>query len=459
LALRFLAAAAIVVALFGMDVAYSPGAIEAAKPPRACDKVASPLGSNSNPGSLSKPYLTVEKLAGSLSRGETGCLRAGVYQRDVEIRKGGTTTAPITITSYPGERATILGRLYVNDHANNVVFQHLDLDGYNRDRLPSPTVNGDNVVFRDNDVTNRHTSICFLLGSREWGRARGALLDGNRIHNCGQLPASNHHHGIYAEATDNARIVNNWIYDNADRGIQLFPDAHRTYIARNIIDGNGQGVVFSRTSAHNTVEYNVISNPVVRYNLEDFELTGTGNVARRNCLWSTRHAGNPGGLQGEFAVPAIENIIVDPGYVNRAAKDFRLLPGSPCISFQAPHTVEPLVAAKKRKRPVLLWALRSRIRPGGRIRVRAKAPADMLHHAPARALLKVRRDGAWRRAGTMKLRQPDRTAYEVRLRLGKQVRRPSFGRARIPSGRRTLRLRATVRGIGVSNILVVRVGR
>ena len=57
----------------------------------------------------------------------------------------------------------------MTDQANNVVFQQLDLDGYNRARLPSPTVNGDNVVFRDNDVTNRHTSICFLLGSTRVG--------------------------------------------------------------------------------------------------------------------------------------------------------------------------------------------------------------------------------------------------------------------------------------------------
>ena len=57
----------------------------------------------------------------------------------------------------------------VNDRAKNVVFQQLDLDGYNRAILPSPTVNGDNIVFRDNDITNRHTSICFVLGSASTG--------------------------------------------------------------------------------------------------------------------------------------------------------------------------------------------------------------------------------------------------------------------------------------------------
>ena len=345
----------------------------------------------------------------------------------------------------------------MTDQANNVAFQQLDLDGYNRAKLPSPTVNGDNVAFRDNDITNRHTSICFLLGSREWGRARGAVLERNRIHNCGQLPPTNHHHGIYAEATDNARIVNNWIYDNADRGVQLFPDAQRTYVARNVIDGNGEGVVVSRTSSNNVVENNVISNPVVRYNLEDFELTGTGNVARRNCLWSTRHGvGNPGGLPPALAWPAVENIFTDPGFVNRAAKDFRLLPGSPCINFPLIPATPPVAARKKLKRPVRLWAIRPAVRPGGRVRLRAQIPADSAHGASKRALLKIRRDGHWRLVGVMRL---GGTTYGASVRLAKQRAWRRFGRARVWSGRSTLRLRASVKGVGLSNIIVVKVGR
>ena len=105
------------------------------------------------------------------------------------------------------------------------------------------------------------------------------------------LPANNHDHGIYVEASDGAQIVDNWIYDNADRGVQLFPDAQDTYVARNVIDRNGQGVIFSRESSGNVVEHNVISNSRLRWNLEDWELTGTPNVARRNCVWTTRADG------------------------------------------------------------------------------------------------------------------------------------------------------------------------
>ena len=58
------------------------------------------------------------------------------------------------------------GRFRVKDSANFVTVESLDLDGRNSDNLPSPSVYGDDVTFKDNDVTNYHyTAICFLLGS------------------------------------------------------------------------------------------------------------------------------------------------------------------------------------------------------------------------------------------------------------------------------------------------------
>ena len=298
----------------------------------ACDKVASTRGSDRDRGTAARPYATVGKLANSLRPGQTGCLRGGVYRGRVEVRRGGRAGAPTTIRSKPGERATVRGRLWVSNRANHVVFRQLYLDGRNGAKLPSPTVNGNNVVFRDNDVTTRNTTICFVLGSDEYGRARRTVIERNRIHDCGDLPPTNHHHGIYVEASYGARITENWIYDNADRGVQLFPDAQRTYVARNVIDGNGEGVVFARRSANNIVEHNVISNSLVRYNVEDYELTGAGNVVRRNCLWTDRDAGNPS-ISPAIAVAITENIVVDPAYLDRARKDFRLRPGSPCFSY------------------------------------------------------------------------------------------------------------------------------
>jgi Right handed beta helix region len=460
LSLKLLAVtAAVVVAFLGIKVARSTGAIEDIRARGACDKIASPVGSNEFPGTTTRPFATVEKLANSLEPGQTGCLRAGVYDGYVKFMRGGTAGAPITLMSFPGERATVRGRIHVADEANHVVVQQLELDGRNDEDLPSPTINGNHVVFRDNDVTNHNTTICFLLGSTDYGRARNTTIERNRIHNCGALPPTNHHHGVYVGVADGARVIDNWIYDNADRGVQLFPDAQRTYVARNVIDGNGQGVIFSRESSNNTVELNVISNPVVRYNIEDYELSGGGNVARLNCVWSTRHPGNAG-IQPDIEVPVRQNFVTDPGYVSRQAKDFRLQPDSRCKNLPASAVAAVPQPAKERmrRRPVRLRANSSTVRPGQRLRLGAQVEPGGAQTPSRRAVLKLFRGGVWLRVGIMRLRGRSYTAT-VRLARRKRGVWLRFGRTRVAAGRRTLRLRAYVPQARRSNMVLVRVRR
>ena len=329
-----LATAAVIVAA---GVADSPAAT-------SCDKVAAPSGSDSAAGSVAAPYRTAGRLVASLQPGQTGCLRAGTYEQNLTIERGGSAGAPITLSSYPGERATVRGRFRVKDSANFVTVEDLDLDGrQTNDTLPSPSVYGNDVVFRDNDVTNYQTGICFLIGSNDYGRAERVTIEQNRIHNCGVLPAENHHHGIYIEAADNTRVVGNWIYDNSDRGVQMYPDSQGAYIANNVIDGNGQGVSYARQSANNVVEHNVISNSVLRWNIEDWELSGGGNVARLNCVWTTRTGSyaRQGGVMVNPDFTATQNLTADPQFVNRTAKDFRLAAGSPCAALLGGNGTPP----------------------------------------------------------------------------------------------------------------------
>ncbi|MGH2978049.1 MAG: right-handed parallel beta-helix repeat-containing protein, partial [Solirubrobacterales bacterium] len=329
-------AAAIATTAVASVATSSPAAV-------SCDRVAAPSGSDSAAGSAASPYRTVQKLADSLAPGQTGCLRAGLYEQDVKVTRGGGPGSPVTLTSHPGERATLKGRLRIADSANFVTVEALDLDGRDASNLPSPSVYGDDVVFRDNDVTDHHTGICFLLGSDQYGRAKRTTIERNRIHDCGVLPAQNHHHGIYIEASDDARILNNWIYDNADRGVQMFPDSQRSYIAGNVIDGNGQGVSYARESAHNVVEHNVVSNSVLRWNIEDWQLSGTGNVARNNCVWTTRTDlyNRQGGVMVNPDFSAVDNLIADPSFEDRAARDFRLREGGPCAALLATGGTPP----------------------------------------------------------------------------------------------------------------------
>ena len=70
----------------------------------------SPTGSDGNSGTLISPWQTLEYALGKLSPGDTLNLRGGVYyENGIKTDLKGTASAPITIRSYPGERAVIDG--------------------------------------------------------------------------------------------------------------------------------------------------------------------------------------------------------------------------------------------------------------------------------------------------------------------------------------------------------------
>ena len=301
-----------------------------------CTRVAGPTGSDAFPGTEALPFRTAQRLASSLDAGEVGCLREGTYAENVELTNGGTESAPITLRSYPGERARIVGELAVRAGADYTTVSGLDLNGRNPARLPSPAVSADHVTFEGNDVTNDHTAICFLIGTDT--RARFTVIRNNRIHDCGRLPATNQEHGLYVQTADDTQILDNLIYDNADFGVHLYPDAQRTLIRGNVIDGNGEGIIFSgddeSASGDTVVENNAITNSRIRWNVESYydpgNPIGEGNIVRRNCIHGGAGDAGDGGIARQRGFRASENVNADPAYTDRARKDFRLEPGSPC---------------------------------------------------------------------------------------------------------------------------------
>jgi hypothetical protein len=303
-----------------------------------CTLVASPSGSDSAAGTVSAPFQTAQKLVSSLTPGETGCLETGTYNENVTFRNAGTAAAPIMLTGYPGEAATVVGRVYVADGADYTTVSGLDLDGVNSSRLPSPTIDANQVTFSYDDVTNDHTAICFAIGSATWGWSTGTLLTHDRIHDCGALPATNYQHGIYIAAATDTTIEWSLIYGNADRGIQLYPEANRTTIDHNIIDDNGEGIIISGAdgvaSDDTNVYDNIISDATVRHDVESYwpagNPVGVGNVVHGNCVWGG--AGSAIDTSGG-GFTAYDNLSSNPQYVNAAAHDYELSPTSPCLAL------------------------------------------------------------------------------------------------------------------------------
>jgi parallel beta-helix repeat protein len=327
-------AAALGVAALGYSAAPTSATV-------ICDRYAATTGSDSAAGTSTAPYRTAQKLVNSLTAGQTGCLLGGTYNEHVRFNHGGTVGSPIRLTSARGTRATVVGRMYVPDESNDVVVSNLTLDGINSSVMPSPTISGDRVTFSDNDVSNENTAICFAIGSTPaegYGISYDVTIERNRIHNCGTMPPINHLHGIYVNSARNTVIRDNYIYDNADRGVQLFPDSQGTIIEYNVIDGNGEGVIFSGAdgyaSSNNTVRFNIIANSRDRYNVESWwaagNPVGTGNLATQNCLFNGA-LGNVDPYDPGFT--ATSNTIANPLFVDRGSKNFNLQSGSPCAGY------------------------------------------------------------------------------------------------------------------------------
>jgi hypothetical protein len=66
-------------------------------------------GSDSNPGTIGSPWLTIQHAANSVSAGATVYVSGGVYNESVNFPASGTASAPITFQSYPGQTAVIDG--------------------------------------------------------------------------------------------------------------------------------------------------------------------------------------------------------------------------------------------------------------------------------------------------------------------------------------------------------------
>jgi hypothetical protein len=312
--------------------------------PRAtgCTRFAAPSGNDRSPGTQRRPFRTAQRLIASLRPAQTGCLREGTYSEGsddflVEFDRGGRRGAPITLRSYPGERARLVGIINVPEGSNHVTLTALDIEGTGGENTVK--IYAADVVVEDSDITNvGRGNSCMILGSNSgYGQAVRPIVRGNTFHDCGSAENENKDHGIYAQNVVDGEIVGNVFWNSAAYAIQLYPNARRTRFAHNVVDGGAPsvrgGVLFGGDSSYasrdNVVEQNVIAYART-YNVTSSwgdGATGSGNVARNNCLWAGAD-GNIDTSEGGFTASA--NTIANPMFVNRDQRDYRLGPGSRC---------------------------------------------------------------------------------------------------------------------------------
>jgi parallel beta-helix repeat protein len=274
-----------------------PAKVEAA----ACDET---IGSES-----------LQTFVNGLQSGEAGCLTG--------TRQGGVTisTPEVTLRSEPGTRATIQGgQVRVAQSANGVTLTKLKLIGGSG--VVSPLIYASGVEISNSDITG--PEICVHVDVYPPAPIPyGVKIIGNYIHDCGHFPPTNFDHGIYLSDSEGTIIKNNVIVRNADRGVQLYPNANDSRIIGNVIDSNGEGIIFGDYSTGNLVRGNIISRPLLRYGVEAISFPGVTNLVKNNCTWSQNlyGAGVPVGSGIMPPGPSVgftarDNIVEEPDFSN-----------------------------------------------------------------------------------------------------------------------------------------------
>lgn len=332
----------------------------------SCNLFAAPNGSDTTgKGTVSSPYQSVAKLDHALAPGQTGCLRGGTYgstKTFVSISTNGTAAKRITITSYPGEQATVDG--WVEIGGNYTTVAGLQIDGSNTfyikqsgAQCPTPSVvsqplviSGANDIFERNNLYQSVASLrASAIGVGFWGKPDNTIIRFNKIHDVGQC--TQHDHLIYLASGNNVQIYDNWLYDDHNGfGVTLYWQPTNARIHSNVIVNAGSGINLGDntgdTVSGNEAWDNVVTNsvrvpsdtggvlPAVLVMCASLNPGSTGNRVYDNDSFE-----NPDGLEAvtswitEAQLSVSGNISVNPLFVDAQTHDYALAAGSPVASW------------------------------------------------------------------------------------------------------------------------------
>jgi parallel beta helix pectate lyase-like protein len=369
---------ALVLATAAAALAAAPGASA------ACTRWASSHGSDQSTGTARAPFLTVQRLLEALPSGGIGCLKGGsVFRARVWL------TRPATLQSFGG-RATIVGNVTIGRGAANVVIQGLTIRG-SRGRA-SIDVRGDRARIVGDDISgpgfrDRSTPCVVIDG------VHGVVIDGNRIHGCTLATRKDlYAPGVLVVSAVRTRITNNVVFHTVGDGIALAPNAQRSRVEHNLVDGNVSGISLGgneqTASSYNVVAHNILSNSG-RWNVRSawHGRIGTRNVVESNCLWN--------GFGGNVATSGVllrRNRVANPRLRNRL-RSYALAWG-PCVAMRpriVPVEIHALpqfrVAYRLRALPARVQVVRlglTGITPGANVTVRCRRGCAASWHGTAR---------------------------------------------------------------------------
>jgi hypothetical protein len=306
----------------------------------------SPGGADSNSGSQSQPFRTIEQAAKTATPGTTVLVAPGVYTGNIQTRTAGTASAPIRYQSAVkwGARLQGTGKDAVwTNHGDHVEIVGFDVSGSGRIGILN--------LASYTRIAGNHVHHLALIGgctgdggagidNGNYTASQGDIVD-NIVHDIGTPGSCNGVHGIYS-SNRGGRIANNMVYRASSFGIHLWHAATSVIVANNTVFANGSatmggGIVLGNGDSpgkpmlnHTKVINNIVyDNPGV--SIKEFcyaghDCTGSDNSFLNNLVFKN---GAPISLRRGRARNTINADPAFEDYRPDGSGNYRLKPQSP----------------------------------------------------------------------------------------------------------------------------------
>jgi len=243
-------------------------------------------GSDSNSGSYTAPWLTIQHAANSVTAGATVYVESGVYNESVNFPNSGTSSGPITFASYPGQTAVIDGT-GVSCCTSNPPSSGNETQGLIN------IVNQSYVTVNGFEIRNYTTSNAALTPTGIWvtGAGTGVQLLNNIVHNITTTSEKNGNaFGISVYGTSSTPITQLTISGNQVYSLKtgnsesVNVDGNVTYftVSSNIIHDNDNigfaaiGFEGVGPTGYDQAKYGEVSGNTI-YNISAINNPGEGN--------------------------------------------------------------------------------------------------------------------------------------------------------------------------------------
>jgi parallel beta-helix repeat protein len=216
---------------------------------------------DTNSGSETNPFLTIQKAADIAKAGDTVYVKEGIYKEWIKVENSGSSGNPIIFKAYSNSTPVIDGNgiavpsglaLFYADDKNYITIDGFEIQNSNEYLIKFARGNSftiRNCAVHDNS-SNRNSGILVTLSDY-------SLIENNEVYNTGW-------NAINVTSCNHTMIRNNYIHDNSlHAGINIFPKTSEEQIMYagndvmfNYITGT-TGAIYMRYQENNKIVGNV----------------------------------------------------------------------------------------------------------------------------------------------------------------------------------------------------------